>query len=702
MSDSLFQFSHVQHKAAFRTVLAVLLATFIALSLHFDQPYWAGISVVVIMSPYIGSIKKKGTLRIIGTILGALLGYFIAGFILVNYYLFLIVLFAIVAINFYFAANSKHPYVFLLLAMSCFLILGTAITNPSYAFNIVIWRCTEIITGVTAAYIISACILPISASELLQTHLNNFLSYCADYFSLDNHPGDCQNYLTKIQNELITVQKLYPEAEQDSNSIFFENRTLKQLVSYIEVLYGILENYSTSTAKTSSLFQEPTLSHAIKQLQQLYQVSLKKIIDPKNHLSELNLPLSAALDNLHSVFKDVKRKMLLQKLPVTDSMQFDALILLYETLTENIQNITAFFISQKQSISEFSTSWKKLRPFKFNIEILKYSIKNALGIIAATAIWLTTSWEGGLQGLISSLIISMQKNIYDVNHIALMRIVGCLLGAIIALLGLHLFFFNFYLLSIYLIIFVWVFSYITFSKSMYAYIGIQANIALLIALVNLIGPPISPGLIIGRLSGMLLGIITSSLVNIFIWPVHPKQIFQRAIKNNYMYLQKLLPKFISSQSLSPEDVTLFQSLSQSINQANLALQTIKKYRENKERALSAWEKHLEFQQYYLDQFKLMDNLNEFNQVKATTRLFSIDFQKIQNDLLHSILCHAEEFNKNTFTNITTESSDELHHCFESIHHNSLQLKIKHLLLVNMYNFLNTIRLLATFSNNKLR
>jgi uncharacterized membrane protein YccC len=55
-----------------RLWIAVCLALYIAFWLELDNAYWAGTSAAIVCQPRLGASLRKGSFRMIGTVLGAL------------------------------------------------------------------------------------------------------------------------------------------------------------------------------------------------------------------------------------------------------------------------------------------------------------------------------------------------------------------------------------------------------------------------------------------------------------------------------------------------------------------------------------------------------------------------------------------------------------------------------------------------------
>ena len=150
-------------------------------------------------------------------------------------------------------------------------------------------------------------------------------------------------------------------------------------------------------------------------------------------------------------------------------------------------------------------------------DIIKHSIKAGLAAVLALSFWLVSNWPGGLNGIISSIVISIRRNLFDMKNISFHRILGCLSGGGVALFPLAFFSMNLYDLILVLFFAVWGFSYFAFKYTKYAYIGLQANIALVISLAQAGGPPTDLAPPLERLGGIFIGITASFLVANILW-----------------------------------------------------------------------------------------------------------------------------------------------------------------------------------------
>jgi uncharacterized membrane protein YccC len=136
--------------AALRSALATTIAVLVALALHLDNPFWAGISGVVLVQSDRAATLARSVDRIIGTVAGAAIGYFGAG--LAQYHLvFLTLIGGYTAFTIYGQERVEHGYAVLLSGITVVLILFGTLATPGQALDLAVYRGLEILVGVFVA-----------------------------------------------------------------------------------------------------------------------------------------------------------------------------------------------------------------------------------------------------------------------------------------------------------------------------------------------------------------------------------------------------------------------------------------------------------------------------------------------------------------------------------------------------------------------
>lgn len=136
--------------AALRSAIATTLAVLIALALRLDNPWWAGISGVVLVQRDRAATFARSIDRIIGTIVGAAIGYFGAG-LAEHHVAFLSLAAGYTAFTIYAQERAEHGYAMLLSGITVVLILFGALAQPGKALDLAVYRGLEIIVGVCVA-----------------------------------------------------------------------------------------------------------------------------------------------------------------------------------------------------------------------------------------------------------------------------------------------------------------------------------------------------------------------------------------------------------------------------------------------------------------------------------------------------------------------------------------------------------------------
>ncbi len=133
------------------------------------------------------------------------------------------------------------------------------------------------------------------------------------------------------------------------------------------------------------------------------------------------------------------------------------------------------------------------------------------------------------------------------KHVANHRFLGSLLGGGLALCPLAFFAMNLYDFILILFCAVWAFSFFSFKFSNYSYIGLQANVALIIAMGQSGGPPIALEPAMERLGGIIIGIVASFLVTNVLWRSDFSTVLSRHLRKLFRFLVSNMNNLLETQ-----------------------------------------------------------------------------------------------------------------------------------------------------------
>lgn len=543
----------LENRAALRTAIAALAAMLIAFLFHFDKPYWSAMTVVLLANVYTGSIVDKAILRIIGATIGAWLGYFLAGLVVNSLLLYLLSIFLVVSLAIYYYSFSPHAYAYLLGALSAFIVLGQLAILPSETFYVAIWRPADIALGVIVSAVSAWCIFP--------NHIQ------------DNLIKDAELVFNQVENLLEQLSKLLVATEPDLEKITADNLQMKRTIrksveifgfvrrelgvkrvkvdqyrALFDQFYSLARNitYCLSSPYWQVSFEEhPKIRAAIADFFAAAQEDLqclKKEFFAKTK-AKANLRAETLLTSLQQLVTTDSQ----EKLPLAVINRYLALVALLQQINTMLANLANSLISNPVSAKKkalFITNQQQLRN---DPDVIFNSIKTGLAAVLALCFWLVSNWPGGINGIISSIMVSIRKNLFEMKNISTYRILGCLLGGGVALFPLGFFSMDLYDFSLILFGSIWAFSYFSFKYTGYSYIGLQANIALIITIGQAGGPPIElePGL--ERLGGILIGIVASFLVANVFWRTAFFSILSRHLQKLFRFLAYNLNQLLQAQ-----------------------------------------------------------------------------------------------------------------------------------------------------------
>ncbi|MBP5958192.1 FUSC family protein [Pseudomonas anatoliensis] len=157
----------------FKVLLAAFLTLWLAMRLELPQPRTAMITVFIVMQPQSGQVFAKSFYRFLGTLAGSAMMVTLIALFAQNTELFLGSLVIWVGICSAGAARCRNfrAYGFVLAGYTAAMVGLPALAHPDGAFMAAVWRVLEISLGILCATVISAAILPQTASAAMRNAL---------------------------------------------------------------------------------------------------------------------------------------------------------------------------------------------------------------------------------------------------------------------------------------------------------------------------------------------------------------------------------------------------------------------------------------------------------------------------------------------------------------------------------------------------
>ena len=133
---------------------SVTLAVLVALALHADDPWWAGISAFVVSKSVFSVAVSRGIMRVAGSILGAITALVVLRLFVYQSLPFCLSLFALSCIGMFGFVCSRFGYAWVVGTVTACLVMLVSLGQPASAFNTAVDRVAEVAIGTIASLIV--------------------------------------------------------------------------------------------------------------------------------------------------------------------------------------------------------------------------------------------------------------------------------------------------------------------------------------------------------------------------------------------------------------------------------------------------------------------------------------------------------------------------------------------------------------------
>lgn len=146
--------------------LAGMAAFFFAQLLRLQYPSWSVFTVIVLLTArYVGALEEKALLRLIGTILGGVLGYLATAAWQQSPVLYLTTTFLVVSISVAFFGQSRAPYAFLLTGLTFIVVASNSMDHPDASWAYALARIEEVLLGILVGMVVQTTVFPSYANR---------------------------------------------------------------------------------------------------------------------------------------------------------------------------------------------------------------------------------------------------------------------------------------------------------------------------------------------------------------------------------------------------------------------------------------------------------------------------------------------------------------------------------------------------------
>jgi uncharacterized membrane protein YccC len=221
----IFNFNSQQFNYSVRVAIGMAFSVFIFKFFKIDHGHWIALTMLIVIQPYYGATKKKGVERIVGTLLGIVIGGFIMLLPIPHYYFTYILIFISFFVAYFLRNNYKIGVLFVTIMM---VILMQMTQQTSWA--LIGWRLISTSLGAGLALLISSMFWPVWENQrfpalIKKALLNNgtyFKQVISQHIKKTNPPTWMRNRrLTEAANNDVfaCIQRMYEEPEFARNKV---------------------------------------------------------------------------------------------------------------------------------------------------------------------------------------------------------------------------------------------------------------------------------------------------------------------------------------------------------------------------------------------------------------------------------------------------------------------------------------------------
>jgi uncharacterized membrane protein YccC len=147
-------------KESIKTALAMTIAYGVALQMGWDKPYWAGFAVAFISLATVGQSLNKATLRMVGTVVGAIMALTLIGLFAQQRWLFMLFLSLWLAVCTYMNTGSRHQYFWFVAGFVSVIIAADGGADAANAFAIAMVRLQQTGLGILTYSLVAILLWP--------------------------------------------------------------------------------------------------------------------------------------------------------------------------------------------------------------------------------------------------------------------------------------------------------------------------------------------------------------------------------------------------------------------------------------------------------------------------------------------------------------------------------------------------------------
>jgi uncharacterized membrane protein YccC len=552
-----------------KMALGGMLAFYVALWQGLGNPGWSIFTVVVLtLAQYVGAIAEKSILRVIGTVVGALIGIWLIGchgsdpvFVMVGCFL-------IAAFGTMMFGGNFYPYAFFLSALTTLVVVNNTMTDPSQAWRVGVARVEEICVGIMASMFVTAIIWPRYARVEYQ---KNFRSALRDTGRIaverirvlleSDASGDCESEIRQLETSFATrmntLRLLMRYGQRESQYFRAKLPIRMKMIGELGACFEAAVSLGQRLPQKSRY--RDLVAPELREIHGLLAQEFEQLTSSNEH-AQTNAELCAAIERCDRRLIEVRDRGETKTIPIQEAMDFAAHYTALMDIAERLRVLRDCLYQITQTTEVIAPRFiGKPERFKLDAFWIRNGIKG--GITAVLAL-LYVNWlnpPGGAALPFAAWLFTAISRTYprgEGDRRAFTYVIRAALIGIpysVLLLFITPFLADYFVMNCFLFVGLFLLGYFIAGQggiSLFAQVGML----LFVGTISM-NPqePVSFQAIVDNYFGVVLALALSSIVQRLLWPVLPQYEIRARFAEYFAGCRRLLDRVSGEEFVRLQD-----------------------------------------------------------------------------------------------------------------------------------------------------
>ncbi|GAB7527773.1 FUSC family protein [Pseudomonas sp. 3A(2025)] len=423
-----------------KVLLAAFLTYWLALRLELPQPRIAVITVVLVMQPQSGHVFAKSFYRLLGTLAGSTMMVLLMALFGQDSVPFLGCLALWVGLCAAGAARFRNfrAYAFVLAGYTAALIGLPALAHPEGAFMAAVWRVLEISLGILCSTLVSAAILPQSASAAMRNTLfqrfGRYARFVVDGLRQGHPQAEFEAGNLRFVAEAIGLEGLRsvtlfedPYMRRRNGRLNRLNSEFMAITTRFNALHQLLERLRNQPQGRVLRYVEPGMTGLASMLEHCADHALSL-----EDAARLVLRLEHWKAELPPLVRQLRKDLEDNQPSEAERLDFHTAFELLYRLVSELHNyaLTHASLADHNHVRE---QWEEPFVSRTNgMAALGAGVRAALVVGAMSVFWVLSAWpSGATMILVSAVTVALSSMNANPWRMSLQMACGTLLGALL-------------------------------------------------------------------------------------------------------------------------------------------------------------------------------------------------------------------------------------------------------------------------------